>query len=96
VAEELGLDIPVGRLLAADWSQPYGPGARPIMHFVFDAGQLDDGSAIVIQEAELDGFRFVAPVDLPRYLPDYGLARIRGAVRARESGTTVFLPHEIG
>jgi len=96
LAEELGIDIPVGRLLATDWSQPYGADANPIMHFVFDGGQLDDGSGIVIQEAELDGFRFVAPDDLPGYLPGYGLARIRGAVRARESGPAVFLPHEIG
>ncbi len=43
LAEELGLEIGVGRLLAIDWSQPYGVAARPIMHFVFDGGQLDDG-----------------------------------------------------
>ncbi len=47
LAEELGLDIPVGRLLATDWSQPYGTDARAIMHFVFDGGQLADGSGIV-------------------------------------------------
>jgi 8-oxo-dGTP diphosphatase len=96
LAEELGLDVPVGRLLATDWSQPYGTGARPIMHFVFDGGQLDNGSGIVIQEAELDGFEFVSPDDLPGYLPGYGLARVRGALRARSAGTSVFLPHEVG
>jgi len=95
LAEELGLPIPVGRLLATDWSQPYGADARPIMHFVFDGGQLDNGSQIVIQEAELDGFDFVSPADLPGYLPAYGLARVRGALRARESGSTLFLPHEV-
>ena len=96
LAEELGLDIPVGRLLATDWSQPYGSDARPIMHFVFDGGQLHDGSDIVIQDAELDGFEFVPPADLARYLPAYGLTRVRGALRARESGGSVFLPHEVG
>jgi ADP-ribose pyrophosphatase YjhB (NUDIX family) len=96
LAEELGLDIPVGRLLATDWSQPYGVDARPIMHFVFDGGQLDNGSGIVVQEAELDGFDFVSPADLPGYLPAYGLARIRGALRARDSGRTLFLPHDVG
>jgi len=94
LAEELGLDIPVGRLLATDWSQPYGADARPIMHFVFDGGQLSDGSDIVVQEDELDGFEFVGSGDLPRYLPAYGLTRVRGAVRARESGKSLFLPHE--
>ena len=89
------VDAEVGRLLATDWSQPYGADARPIMHFVFDGGQLDNGSQIVIQEAELDGFDFVSPADLPGYLPAYGLARVRGALRARDSGRTVFLPHEV-
>src|SRR5690348_2632759 len=48
LAEELGLDIPAGRLLVTDWSQPFGATARPIMHFVFDGGQLNDGSGIVV------------------------------------------------
>ena len=59
VAEELGLALPVGRLLAVDWSQPYGAEANPIMHFVFDGGQLPDGAGIVIQEAELESDRAV-------------------------------------
>jgi hypothetical protein len=65
------------------------------MHFVFDGGQLSDGSGIVIQESELDGFEFVDTADLPRYLPAYGLARVRGALRARASGRCVFLPYEV-
>jgi ADP-ribose pyrophosphatase YjhB (NUDIX family) len=96
LAEELGLDIPVGRLLATDWSQPYGIDARPIMHFVFDGGRLENGAAIVVQESELDGFEFVAAPDLPAYLPAYGLARVRGALRAREAGRALFLPHDVG
>ena len=96
LAEELGLDIGVGRLLVTDWSQPYGTDARPIMHFVFDGGQLADGSGIVVQESELDGFEFVAAPDLPGYLPAYGLARVSGALRAREAGRALFLPHDVG
>jgi 8-oxo-dGTP diphosphatase len=94
LAEELGLDMPVGRLLAVDWSQPYGEQANPIMHFVFEGGQLAGGAGIVIQEEELDGYQFVSPAELPRYLPDFGLARVRAAIRAREAGATLFLPHE--
>jgi 8-oxo-dGTP diphosphatase len=96
LAEELGLEIEVGRLLATDWSQPYGVAARPIMHFVFDGGQLDDGAGIVIQESELDGFRFTPAAELPAHLPPYGLARVSGAIRARKAGTSLFLPHESG
>ena len=95
VAEELGLEIPVGRLLATDWSQPYGADARPIMHFVFDGGVLDDDARIVIQEAELDGYRYTPTAELPSYLPAYGLARVTGALRARASASSIFLPHEV-
>jgi 8-oxo-dGTP diphosphatase len=96
VAEELGLRIAVGRLLAADWSQPFGTAARPILHFVFDGGQLDDPAGIVIQESELDGYRFTAPDELPDYLPANVLHRTTGALRARDAGRTIYLPHEGG
>ncbi len=96
VAEELGLLIEVGRLLATDWSQPFGAAARPILHFVFDGGALDDPAGIVIQESELDGFRFTEPGDLPGYLPAHVLHRLTGALRARDSGRTLYLPHEVG
>lgn len=92
VAEEIGLEIPVGRLLAIDWSQPYGKQARPIMHLVFDGGQVDDGDDIVLQEAELDGYRFTAPDELAAHLPPFGLARITGALRAVAGGVTVYVP----
>jgi 8-oxo-dGTP diphosphatase len=95
LAEELGLDITLGRLLASDWAQPYGQPARPIMHFIFDGGQLTDGSGIVLQAAELDDFRFTEPADLAAYLPPLGLHRVTGALRARAGGTTIFLPHEV-
>lgn len=93
VAEEIGLEIAVGRLLAIDWSQPYGTDARPIMHLIFDGGQVDDGGDIVLQEAELDGFKFTAKEELAAHLPPFGLARITGALRAAGSGLTVYVPH---
>ncbi len=95
VAEETGLDVVPGRLLAIDWSRPYGKQARPIMHFVFDGGSVEGGGRIVLQEDELDGFRFSAPDELAAHLPPHGLVRITGAMRARASGTTVFLPHDV-
>ena len=93
VAEEIGLDLAIGRLLAIDWSQPYGTDARPIMHLIFDGGQLDDGGDIVLQEAELEGFRFTARGELAAHLPPFGLARITGALDAASSGRTVYVPH---
>jgi 8-oxo-dGTP diphosphatase len=96
LAEEIGLDIPVGRLLAVDWGQPYGLQARPIMHFVFDGGELADGSGIVIQESELDGYRFTAFGELGEYLPRYSLVRVQGALQARQTGSMQYLPGQSG
>lgn len=95
VAEEVGLDIEVGRLLVIDWSRPYGPEVRPIMHLVFDGGQVDGEGGIVLQEAELDGFRFAAQDELAEHLPAGGLSRVTSALRAAASGRTIFVPHDI-
>jgi 8-oxo-dGTP diphosphatase len=95
VAEEIGLPLAIGRLLALDWSQPYGPEARPIIHFVFDGGQIAPGESITIQESELAGFTFAAADQLQAHLPPRVLVRIAAAVRALASGSTVFVPHEI-
>ena len=93
VAEEIGLELAVGPLLAIDWSQPYGTDARPIMHLIFDGGQIDDGRDIVLQEAELDAYRFTSHDELAAHLPPFGLARITGALQAAASGQTVYVPH---
>ena len=83
VAEEIGLDLPIGALLVIDWSQPYGRQARPIMHFVFDAGTIDDGDSIVVQAEELDEFRFIAAGEADSFLPPYGVRRLRTALTER-------------
>ena len=95
VAEEIGLSLPVAALLAIDWAQPFGPDARPIMHFIFDGGTLDDGAAIVLQREELDHFRFTGRPELASYLAPYGLARVTAALAGRESGATVYQPAEV-
>jgi 8-oxo-dGTP diphosphatase len=96
VAEELGLAVEVGRLLALDWIQLYGRQARPSMHFVFDGGVLGDDRGIVLQREELDDCRFTAPADLPRFLPRYSLGRITGALRARATGMVSYVPQAPG
>jgi 8-oxo-dGTP diphosphatase len=91
VAEEVGLTLDVGRLLAVDWSMPYGNAARPSMHFVFDGGSLADGSHIVLQQEELDGWRFTAGAELAQFLPPHTLPRVSGAISARANGTVCYL-----
>ncbi len=95
VAEEVGLELPVGGLLAVDWSQPYGSDARPIMHFVFDGGTVPDGVRIVVQEEELDGYRFAEPGELDRYVPRFVADRITAALAGRAAGRTVYQPAQL-
>jgi ADP-ribose pyrophosphatase YjhB (NUDIX family) len=99
VAEELGLEIPVGRMLAVDWlpaDARYGTHARPTMHFVFDGGALLDPGGIVLQAEELDEWRFVPPAELAAYLPVRAVRRVAGAVSARREGCGVYVPPSLG
>ncbi len=95
VAEEVGLMLPVGGLLAVDWSQPYGADARPIMHFVFDGGTVPDGTRIVVQEEELEAYQFADPHDLGSVAPPYVADRITAALAGRAAGRTVYQPAQL-
>jgi 8-oxo-dGTP diphosphatase len=53
---------------------------------------LADDTPISLQASELDDYRFVDAGDLDRYLPPLISARVAAALRARGSGTTVYLP----
>jgi|HubBroStandDraft_2_1064218.scaffolds.fasta_scaffold141798_2 8-oxo-dGTP diphosphatase len=92
VEEEVGLRITPGPLLAIDWVGPDGVRPRPIVAFIFDGGELADDAAIVVQESELDGYRFVSPDDLAGYLPPFLAERVTAALRSRANGGAAFLP----
>ncbi|MFF3613003.1 NUDIX domain-containing protein [Streptomyces sp. NPDC002580] len=68
-AEEIGLDVELGRLLAVDWVQ--GPGRPPLVAYLYDGGVLggSDLQAIRLQEEELLSWRLVPREELARYLP---------------------------
>ncbi|MEU1527934.1 NUDIX hydrolase [Streptomyces fagopyri] len=68
-AEEIGLDIEPGRLLAVDWV--HGPGRPPLVAYLYDGGVLDEGQlkAIRLQEEELLSWRLVPRGELPEHLP---------------------------
>ncbi|MFD5542770.1 NUDIX domain-containing protein [Streptomyces sp. NPDC127079] len=57
--EEIGLDRPMGRLLAVDWV--HGTGRPPVVAYVYDGGVLTEADlgAIVLQEEELLSWRLV-------------------------------------
>jgi 8-oxo-dGTP diphosphatase len=92
VREELGLDLPVGRLLVIDWTPPEGDRLNPIMHFVFDGAILADPAAIVLQQEELDDYQFTEPAGASTYLPPFIAARVAAALTARATGGAAYLP----
>ncbi|MCX4987550.1 MULTISPECIES: NUDIX hydrolase [unclassified Streptomyces] len=68
-AEEIGLDVELGRLLAVDWVQ--GPGRPPLVAYLYDGGVLGEHElkAIRLQEEELLSWRLVPREELAAHLP---------------------------
>ena len=91
VAEEIGLRRPAGPLLAVSWSMLYGEHQRPLLQFTFDGGTLRDGSGIVLQEAELEDWRFTRADELAQYMAPPALARCRAALSGRAAGAAVYV-----
>ncbi|MFI5981875.1 NUDIX domain-containing protein [Streptomyces sp. NPDC051555] len=85
-AEEIGLDLPLGRLLAVDWT--LGPARPPLVAYLFDGGVLDVDqlAAITLQEEELISWRLVEPAELTDYLPGALGLRTAEAYRVLGSG----------
>ncbi|MEW2416024.1 NUDIX hydrolase [Streptomyces sp. NPDC046866] len=85
-AEEIGLDLPLGRLLAVDWT--LGPGRPPLVAYLFDGGVLDEAqlASIRLQEEELLSWKLVEPAELGEYLLGPLGLRAKEACRVLESG----------
>ncbi|WP_411080508.1 NUDIX domain-containing protein [Streptomyces sp. cmx-18-6] len=85
-AEEIGLDLAPGRLLAVDWAR--GEGRPPIVAYLYDGGVLapEQFAAIRLQEEELLSWELVAPADLGGRLLSPLERRVRAALDALEPG----------
>ncbi|MFJ6833494.1 NUDIX domain-containing protein [Streptomyces sp. NPDC091209] len=88
-AEEIGLDVELGRLLAVDWVQD---SARPpLVAYLYDGGVLGerDLKAIRLQEEELLSWRLVPREELAAHLPGASGRRVLAAldVLAENAGT---------
>jgi 8-oxo-dGTP diphosphatase len=95
VAEELGLELPVGRMLAVDWRMPqalYGPGSRPAVSFIFDCGTLTSLADVRLQADEIDDCRFADEAELTDLVVPATVSRIRVALAARLSGCGGYVP----
>lgn len=99
VAEEIGLNLPVGRLLSVDWQPPqpvYGAAARPAVYFIFDCGTLRALSGVRLQADELDDCQFATEAALRDLLAPLALPRVRAAIAARKSGCVRYVPQLAG
>jgi 8-oxo-dGTP diphosphatase len=99
VAEEIGLELPVGQLLSVDWhlaAQMYGPAARPAVFFIFDCGTLASLDGVTLQASEIDDCRFAAVSELDRLLAPTTVPRIRAAISALASGCVRYVPQMTG
>lgn len=87
LAEELGLDRPVGRVLALDWvpscvERPEG------LIVMYDGGRLTPAeiSSIAVPEDELAGWEFVEPAQVAERVSPLLARRVEACVQAAESG----------
>ncbi|WP_340374817.1 NUDIX hydrolase [Streptomyces sp. SS7] len=85
--EEIGLDRPLGRLLAVDWS--VGPGRPPLVAYLYDGGTLDedDLKAIRLQEEELLSWRLVPREEITGHLLGSLGHRVLAALDALADGS---------
>lgn len=92
VAEELGLDRPVGRVLAVDWV-PSRPGRPEGLVVVYDGGVLtaDDIAAITAPPGELVGFEFVSPGQVAKRVTPLVARRISASLQALAAGMVASL-----
>ncbi|MFF7603845.1 NUDIX domain-containing protein [Streptomyces parvulus] len=85
--EEIGLDVPLGRLLAVDWVG--GTGRPPIVAYLYDGGVLseEDLKAIRLQEEELLSWRLVPRGELGAHLLGSLHGRVLAALEVLADGT---------
>ncbi|MGW7045340.1 NUDIX domain-containing protein [Streptomyces avermitilis] len=86
-AEEIGLDVEPGRLLAVDWVP--GTARPPLVAYLYDGGVLgeEDLKAIRLQEEELLSWRLVPREELLEYLPGALGRRVLAALDVAAEGT---------
>ncbi len=94
VAEELGLEVEIGRLMAIDVI-PASTDRRPLIAFIFDGGTLnaDELAKIQFLDNEIAETRFCAPSEIDALTLPPLARRLRASISARSATETgpVFL-----
>ncbi|MFD3941871.1 NUDIX domain-containing protein [Streptomyces sp. NPDC058579] len=85
-AEEIGLDLELGALLAVDWV--HGTERPPIVAYIYDGGVLPDErfAAIRLQEEELLSWKLIDPSEAIAHLPGSLGRRVVAALDALARG----------
>ncbi|MFE9560811.1 NUDIX domain-containing protein [Streptomyces sp. NPDC006487] len=85
-AEEIGIDLPLGRLLAVDWST--GEDRPPLVAYLYDGGVLgaEQLASIKLQEEELISWKLVEQAELTDHLLGSLGRRTVEACRVLETG----------
>lgn len=92
VAEEIGLDRPVGRVLAVDWVPSRADYPEGLV-VIYDGGVLSRSeiAAIRVPDEELDGFAFVPPARVAAQVEPIVGRRIQACLNALDSGQVAAL-----
>lgn len=93
LSEELGVELPVGRLLVLEWQGPE-PERTESMMFLYDGGVLN-GEGISLASDELRSYAFVAPDDLDSHLVERLARRLRAGLQAIDEGRLVEMEHGV-
>ena len=90
--EELGLPVPVGRLLVTDWVPPRPDRTEGLM-LVFDGGVLTEDRAVQIRlpAEELRGWAWCTEAEASARLSELLARRVSAALRARADVSAVYL-----
>lgn len=93
VKEELGIALPVGRLLVADWAPHPAEGDKVL--FVFDGGipSTHDLAEIHLASTEISEYAFHSAGQIDTLLIPRLARRVHAALKARTRTTTSYLEH---
>jgi len=90
--EELGISLPIGRLLVVDWIPARHPKTEGLM-LLFDGGVLDEPvvQQISLPVDELRDWAFVHPNEIGEYASENLARRLQAALVALDSGEPRYL-----